>query len=214
MRNICLILLLLMPLKAAEARSTWEKSPQTWSEKDCNSILQNSPWSFEKYQPTTFGSDSHYILRTLCLSPVILWAQARLEQLQEGKDLEFLKKAYADKRTQLGLDKEDLLIFRIVPLRGNGWRGQNLKPLYQSDPFFTGLPENIQLIAGSEARSPILIKPHGGSLSDGFDIYFQNQGFVTGRTFRLDLVLDTGAGEFKIKFEPRQWRPMEVKPKF
>jgi hypothetical protein len=216
MKKTCLtVLFLLTALRPVEARSTWEKDPQAWSEKDCNSILQRSPWYIETYAPSQFGSDSHYILRTHCLSPVILLAEARLEQLRKGDSLEALKRNFESKMAQRGLDKADLLVFRIVPLRGYGWRGQKLHPLYGGDSFLTGLPENITLIKpGDQHLSPFVVKPLGQGMAEGFEVYFENKGFVTPNTQRIDLVLKTGAGDFKIKFEPKLWRPVEFKTGF
>ncbi len=208
-------LFILAVFRLVEARSTWEKDPQSWSEKDCNNILQRSPWYSETYAPSQFGSDSHYIIRTHCLSPVILLAESRLEQLQKGESQEFLKGLYESKVAQRGLDKADLLVFRIIPLRGNGWRGQKLHPLYGGDAFLTGLPENITLTKpGDQRLNPFVVKPLGQGMAEGFEVYFENKDFVTPQTQRIDLVLKTGAGDFKIKFEPKFWRPVEFKTGF
>lgn len=205
----------LAAFRPVEARSTWEKDPQSWSEKDCNSILQRSPWYSEAYVPSKFGSDAHYIIRTHCLTPVILLAESRLEQLQKGEGQEFLKEIYESKMAQRGLDKADLLVFRIIPLQGFGWRGQKLHPLYSGDAFLEGLPENITLTRpGDQSLSPLVVKPLGQGMSEGFEVYFENKGFVTPQTQRIDLVLKTGAGDFKIKFEPKLWRPVEFKAGF
>jgi hypothetical protein len=215
MRPIYFVLILLFTFQTVEARKTWEKDPLTWSEKDCLKILKISPWCSEAYKPSSFGSNVHYILKTQCVSPVLLFAEARIAQLKAGESLDFLKKKFESKMAQDAPQEENIILFKVVPLKGDGMRGQNLQPLFQGDPFFERLGENILLIRNNNKNDflrPKDFKPIGRGVDEGFIVYFENEGFITPQTSRIDLLISNGAGEFKIKFEPIKWIPADFKP--
>ena len=209
-----LLVLLLVSFQNALAKKTWEKEPQSWSEKDCTRILEKSPWCREIYKPAGMGSNSHYLLRVQCLSPVLLCAEAREEQLSKGENPDYLKDQFESKMKDEALDADEFLIFRVYPMKGDGMRGQNLHPLYSGDPFFEKLKDNIVLINGSDkddALRPVEFKLINNSIDEGFKVYFDKKSFAASQPNMLILFIDSKAGEFKAKFNTNSWNPSEIK---
>lgn len=209
-----LLVLLFATFQNAVAKKTWEKEPQSWSEKDCSRILEKSPWCREVYKPAGMGSNTHYLLRVQCLSPVLLCAEAREEQLAKGEDPGYLKDQFENKMKDEELDEDEFLVFRVYPMKGDGLRGQNLHPLYSGDPFFEQLKDNIVLIKGSDkedALRPVEFKPINNNIDEGFKVYFEKKSFAESQPNTLILLIDTKAGEFKAKFDTNTWSPSEIK---
>jgi hypothetical protein len=162
------------------------------------------------------SGDNHYLIKAQWVSPVIVCSEAREVQLETGEDVEFMKAKYRERLNQEGIEKNKIIKFRVYPKKGLGMVGQNLRDLYLGDPFFEDLEENITLIKNKDRDnflSPMEFKPLGSTLSDGFEVSFQNDGFISQRTWRADLLIESSAGEFKFIFEPRKMRPYEVKLK-
>ena len=214
MKTISILVLLLVISQSAIAKKTWEKKPADWSIQDCQKVQEFSPWCSESYLP--LSGDSHYLIKAQWVSPVIVCSEVREEQLEAGESLEFMKAHYNEKLKQEGIDKNKIIKFRVYPKKGLGMVGQNLRDLYLGDPFFEGLSEKISLIKNKkrdDSLSPLEFKPLGSTLSDGFEVSFQNDGFISQRTWRADLLIESEAGEFKFIFEPRKMRPFELKLK-
>ena len=95
--------ILLFAVHTAEAKKTWEKDPYEWSEKDCNRIQFSSPWYCEDYRLSSFGSSMYYLIKSQWVSPMLLFAEAREDQLQKGQTEEFLEKKFEEKWEKEGL---------------------------------------------------------------------------------------------------------------
>ncbi|MFC1544622.1 hypothetical protein ACFL4X_00505 [Gemmatimonadota bacterium] len=214
MRALYVILLVFITSQAAMAKKTWEKDPTGWSGEECQRVQEMSPWCSESYKP--LSGDIHYLIKAQWVSPVILCAEAREEQLESERNLEFLKERYIAKLEKEGIDEDTVIKFRVYPMKGVGMVGQNLHMLYAGDPFFEDLSEKIKLVKNKDRDdylSPLDIEPLGGSLSEGFQVFFRNEGFISSQTWRAELVIDSDAGEFKFVFEPRKMKPADFELK-
>ena len=212
MKALSIVLLLLITALPALAKKTWEKNPKNWSLEDCERVQTSSPWCSESYKP--LSGDDHYLVKAQWVSPVIVCAEAREEQLDSGQDLKYLQERYNERLKQEGLDKNKIIKINVFPMKGVGMVGQNLHELYSSDPFFRDLSQNIKLVRNKNRDdfiSPKDFKPLGSSLSDGFQVVFPNDGFISARTWRAELLLESEAGEFKFIFEPRKMKPFDLK---
>lgn len=214
MRTLYVILLMLFTLQNALAQKTWEKDPTAWTEDDCQRVQKKSPWCKESYKH--LSGDNHYLIKAQWVSPVVLCAEAREEQLKAGKELEFLKERFTTKLEMEGLLENDVIKFKVYPMKGVGSIGQNLHTLFTGDPFFENLSEKIKLVKNKDRDdyiSHVDLKPLGSSLSEGFQVFFRNDGFISHQTWRVELIIDSGAGEFKFVFEPRKMKPVDFKLK-
>lgn len=214
MKALYVVLLFLMTALPALAKKSWEKNPKDWTLDDCDHVLTMSPWRSESYKP--ISGDDHYLVQAQWVSGVVVCAEAREEQLDSGEDMKFLQERYAERLEQEGLVKEKVIKIKVFPMKGVGMVGQNLHELYSSDPFFAGLPDKIKLIRNKNRDDFIKPKefgPLGSSLSEGFQVVFPNNGFISARTWRAELLLDTDAGEFKFIFEPKKMKPFDFKLK-
>lgn len=210
-----LLSLMLVAFQNSAAKKTWEKDPLGWSEKACQKVLEDSPWCKEGYKP--LSGNSHYILKIQWVSPILLFAEAREEQLHDGKDLDFLKATFESKVAEEGLEEGDLIKFRVFPMKGHGMIGQNLHALSLYDPFFEELADNVILTKNNDRDKfllPLDLKPIGKTLDDGFQLIFENKDFVTSLTKRVDLLFNSQAGEIKVKFDLKKMKPQEFHPEY
>ena len=210
-----LLSLILIAFQNAAAKKTWEKDPLSWSEKECQKVLETSPWCKEGYKH--LSGNSHYLVKVQWVSPILLFAEARQEQLHKGKGLDFLKAEFESKVDKEGIEDGDLIKFRVLPMKGDGMIGQNLRTLNLQDPFFEELNDNIKLTKNNNKKKflhPVDLKAIGKSLDRGFQVSFENEDFITPLTRRVDLLFNSEAGEIKIKFDLRKLRPKEFHPEY
>lgn len=209
MRVLLIISMTFFSVQCLLAKKTWDKDPYGWTEKDCNKVLTQSPWCTEAYKPLAFGSDAHYLLKSHWISPAIVFAELRKSQLEVGGTDESLEKKFREEMARQELDNNSLIKLRVVPFIGSGRRGSNLHSLYGGDPFFEGLNEGIKLMINNNRKKclqPVSFEPLGQSPDEGFTVTFKDDGLITPVTKRVDLVIENGAGDFKLKFSPRKMK--------
>ena len=209
------LLLVFAAFQNADAKKTWEKDPLSWSEKECQKVLETSPWCKEGYKH--LAGNSHYLVKVQWVCPIILFAEARQEQLNKGKDIDFLKARFESKVDQEGLEDGALIKFRVLPMKGDGMIGQNLRTLNLQDQFFENLDDNIVLTKNNnrdKSLPPVDLKAIGESLDEGFQVSFENKNFITPMTKRIDLLFNSKAGEIKVKFDLKKISPKEFHPEY
>jgi hypothetical protein len=213
MRTLFVLYLLFLSAQTVFASKTWERDPTTWTIADCQNVIELSPWRSECYQP--LQGDDHYLIEAKWLSPVMLSAMARMEQLEAGEELDFFFKRYDELLEQEGIAGRKMISIIVYPNKGNGMVGQRLRSLLPGDPLYTNLDDgHIKLVRNrkkDEFLPAVEFTPLPGGLVEGFKVKFQNDGFFTPRTWRAELVLETAAGEFKFRFDPMKMRPTDVR---